>query len=132
MTTGRLAKIIDQAIPFKEKGKHPATRSFQAIRIAVNDELSEIESVLPQALEVVAPRGRIVVISFHSLEDRLVKRFFKEHAKGDPYPPDLPVTQDMLAPKIRIVGKPVKAGDFELEHNRRARSAVMRIAEKGE
>ena len=132
VTTGRLAKIIDQAIPFKEKGKHPATRSFQAIRIAVNDELSEIESVLPQALEVVAPRGRIVVISFHSLEDRLVKRFFKEHAKGDPYPPDLPVTQDMLAPKIRIVGKPVKAGDFELEHNRRARSAVMRIAEKGE
>jgi 16S rRNA (cytosine1402-N4)-methyltransferase len=83
-TTAQLAKIVSDAIPFKEKGKHPATRTFQALRIAVNEELKQIQDVLPQALEVLAPGGRLVVISYHSLEDRIVKRFFRSEAKGDP------------------------------------------------
>ena len=129
-TTAALADIVDQAVPRKEPGKHPATRTFQAIRIAVNDELSEIESMLPQLLDVVSPGGRIVIISFHSLEDRLVKRFFKAQSKGDPYPPDLPVTQDMIRPKLKLIGKRIKPAAKELDQNRRARSAVMRVAER--
>jgi len=129
-TTGELAKLVADAIPGREPGKHPATRTFQAIRIAVNKELEEIESVLPQALEVLADGGRLVVISFHSLEDRIVKRFLREQSKGDPYPPDLPVTQDMLQPRVKLVGKAIRAGEAELKNNRRARSAVMRVAEK--
>jgi len=77
-----------------------------------------------------ASGGRLVIISFHSLEDRLVKRFFREQSKGDPFPPDLPVTADMLSPTLKLIGKPVKAGAEELDRNRRARSAVLRIAEK--
>ena len=129
-STGQLAEIIEKAVPKKEIGKHPATRSFQAIRIAVNDELGEIESALDQVVEALAPGGRVVIISFHSLEDRMVKRFFKQQAKGDPYPADLPITQDMLRPNLKLVGKPMKADDSELDANRRARSAVMRVAEK--
>ncbi|NKB63732.1 MAG: 16S rRNA (cytosine(1402)-N(4))-methyltransferase RsmH [Gammaproteobacteria bacterium] len=129
-TTAELTAIVSAAVPRKEPGKHPATRTFQAIRIAVNDELGEIKSVLPQALAAVSPGGRIVMISFHSLEDRLVKRFFNEQAKGDPFPPDMPVTSDMLRPKLRLIGKKIKAGDGELDRNRRSRSAVMRVAEK--
>jgi len=129
-TTGELAKIVADAVPGREPGKHPATRTFQAIRIAVNKELDEIEAALPQALEVLANGGRLVVISFHSLEDRIVKRFLREQSKGDPYPPDLPVTQDMLQPRVRLVGKAVRAGELELSKNRRSRSAVMRVAEK--
>ncbi len=129
-STGELAALVAEAIPSREIGKHPATRTFQAIRIALNGELDEIESVLPQAVDALATGGRLVVISFHSLEDRLVKRFLRKQSKGDPYPPDLPVTQDMLHPEIRLVGKMIRAGTEELEQNRRARSAVMRIAEK--
>lgn len=128
--TAILTKLVSEAVPIKEKGKHPATRTFQAIRIAVNTELVEIESVLPQALEALAPGGRMVVISFHSLEDRLVKRFFRKESKGDPFPHDLPVTSDMLKPKLRLVGKPEKPGQSEIKTNPRSRSAVLRVAEK--
>jgi 16S rRNA (cytosine1402-N4)-methyltransferase len=129
-TTAELAAVVAAAVATREPGKHPATRTFQAIRIAVNRELEEIESALPQALEALAAGGRLVVISFHSLEDRLVKRFIREQSRGDPYPPDLPVRHDMLNPRLRPVGKPVRAGEVELGTNRRARSAVMRVAEK--
>ena len=129
-TTGCLVRIINQAVPVKEKGKHPATRTFQAIRIAVNQELREIEEVLPQALEALSTDGRLVIISFHSLEDRLVKRFFRKESIGDPYPVDLPVTADMLKPRLKLVGKQVRACDEEVAVNPRSRSAVMRIAQK--
>ncbi|WP_423907594.1 16S rRNA (cytosine(1402)-N(4))-methyltransferase RsmH [Candidatus Spongiihabitans sp.] len=137
-STGQLSKLVCEAVPAREKGKypyhkghkHPATRTFQAIRIAINQELQEIESVLPDALEALASGGRLVVISFHSLEDRLVKRFFRNQSKGDPYPHDLPVTHDMLKPRLRLVGKPIKPGMSELKQNPRARSAVMRTAQK--
>jgi 16S rRNA (cytosine1402-N4)-methyltransferase len=129
-TTGRLAAIISAASPSREKGKHPATRGFQAIRIYINRELEDLEAFLPQAVRVLATGGRLVVISFHSLEDRLVKRFMREQARGDQYPPDLPVSQDQLQPKLRVVGKPVWPSEDEVEVNPRARSAVMRVAER--
>ena len=128
--TAELAQCVASAAPRREPGKHPATRTFQAIRIAVNDELGEVRRVLPQALAGLAPRGRLVVISFHSLEDRLVKRFFREQAKGDPYPPELPITEDMKKPALKLVGKPLRASAREVAANRRARSAVLRVAEK--
>jgi 16S rRNA (cytosine1402-N4)-methyltransferase len=129
-STCELSDLVSEAIPFHEKGKHPATRTFQAIRIAVNGELDEIESVLPQALDSLAEGGRLVIISFHSLEDRLVKRFLREQSKGDSFPPDMAVTVDMLRPRIRLVGKAIRAGQSERDNNRRARSAVLRVAEK--
>ncbi|MGI9309921.1 MAG: 16S rRNA (cytosine(1402)-N(4))-methyltransferase RsmH [bacterium] len=129
-STTDLADVVAAAAPSREVGKHPATRTFQAIRIAVNDELGEVREVLPQALDGLAPRGRLVMISFHSLEDRLVKRFFRAQSKGDPYPPELPVSEDMKRPRLRLVGKPVRADAREIAANRRARSAVMRVAEK--
>lgn len=129
-TTTELAAVVASAVATREPGKHPATRTFQAIRIAINRELEEIESALPQALDALAEGGRLVVISFHSLEDRLVKRFIRDQSRGDPYPPDMPVRHDMLNPRLKPVGKPVRAGAEELRANRRARSAVMRVAEK--
>lgn len=129
-TTTELADLVAAASPTREPGKHPATRTFQAIRIAVNDELGEVRKVLPQALAALAPGGRLVMISFHSLEDRLVKRFFRDQATGDPYPPDLPVTEAMKKPTLKRVGKPQRPAQCEIAGNRRARSAVMRVAEK--
>jgi 16S rRNA (cytosine1402-N4)-methyltransferase len=129
-TTADLAAVIAAAAPTKERHKHPATRTFQALRMHVNAELDELRDVLPQALDALAPGGRLVVISFHSLEDRIVKRFMRDESRGDDYPADLPVTADMLEPHVRLVSKPVRAGDRELAANPRARSAVMRIAEK--
>ena len=129
-TTARLVSLVKEAVPVVDRHKHPATRTFQAIRIAVNQELREIELALPAALDALAPGGRMVVISFHSLEDRIVKRFFRDQAKGDPYPSDLPVTADMLNPRLTLVGKPVRPGEKELDANPRARSAVMRVARK--
>jgi 16S rRNA (cytosine1402-N4)-methyltransferase len=130
VTTSQLSKIIADAIPVHEREKHPATRSFQAIRIAINEELKEIIAVLPDALDALAIGGRLVVISFHSLEDRPVKRLLQKEAKGDDFPPDLPIRADQIKPRIKLVGKPVRAGAAELEINRRARSAIMRVAEK--
>ncbi len=130
-TTGQLAKIISEANPSWEKGKHPATRAFQGIRIFINRELEDLEECLDQALEVLKPGGRLVVISFHSLEDRIVKRFIRRHVKGDEHlPPGIPVTDDMLKIRMKAVGKAVKAGKQEVSDNPRSRSAVMRAALK--
>lgn len=129
-TTKQLADIVAAANPRWEKGKHPATRAFQAIRIEVNRELDDLTDCLDEALEVLKVGGRLVVISFHSLEDRIVKRFIRRHVRGEDMPKDLPVTQDMLNQRLKSLGKPVKAGLDEVEANYRSRSAVMRIAEK--
>lgn len=129
-TTGELAEIIKQANPAWERDKHPATRAFQGIRIFINDELSELDKGLEQALTVLKVGGRLVAISFHSLEDRIVKKFIALQAKGDNFPRGLPVSQDLLNPRLKAIGKRVKASSIEVEKNPRARSAVMRIAEK--
>jgi 16S rRNA (cytosine1402-N4)-methyltransferase len=130
LTTSRLAKIISAAHPAWERGKHPATKAFQAIRIHVNDELKDLEKVLEDALDMLAIGGHLVIISFHSLEDRRVKRFIQRHVKGDELPAGLPVTADKLNKRLKLVSKMIKAGEQELEINPRARSAVMRVAEK--
>ena len=130
VSTAQLAGIIAEAIPVHEREKHPATRSFQAIRIAINQELQEINAVLPDALDALRIGGRLVIISFHSLEDRPVKRLLQKEAKGDDFPPDLPIRVDLIKPRIKLVGKPVRASEEEIGQNRRARSAIMRVAEK--
>lgn len=128
--TKHLAEVIKEANPAWEKGKHPATRAFQAIRIQVNNELTDLDSVLEQALTVLAPGGRLVVISFHSLEDRAVKRFIRRQELGDPVPKGLPIRDDQLNKRMRSLGKAIKASDEEVNANVRSRSAVMRVAEK--
>jgi 16S rRNA (cytosine1402-N4)-methyltransferase len=129
-TTATLAQIIADAVPTREPGKDPATRSFQAIRMHLNQELAELEAALPQCVDVLAHGGRLAVISFHSLEDRLVKRVMREQAKGDPFPSDLPVRHAMLTPRLRLLGKAMRAGAAEIRQNPRARSAVLRAAER--
>lgn len=128
-TTRQLAALVEQAVPVKEKHKHPATRSFQAIRIAVNHELDELERGLAQALEVLMPGGRLVVISFHSLEDRIVKHFIRRQERGKPTPPRLPVLTEHR-PTLRAVGKAGMPTEEESQANVRARSAVLRVAER--
>ncbi len=128
--TAQLAKIVAEANPRWEKGKNPATRAFQGIRIYINAELADLESCLEQALEVLRPGGRLVVISFHSLEDRMVKRFIRKHVKGDELPPGLPVRDEELNKRLRAIGKAQKASAEEVARNPRSRSAVMRVAEK--
>ncbi len=128
-STGRLAEIIKAANPAWEKEKHPATRAFQAIRIFINDEFSEIEAALDQSISCIRVGGRLVVISFHSLEDRIVKKFISLQTKGDEFPRDLPVMTSQLNPKLRAVGKALKASVLEVRKNPRARSAVLRVAE---
>lgn len=128
-TTGQLATIITQTCPPNKEHKHPATRSFQALRIFINRELEQLQQVLTQTLEVLAPNGRLVVISFHSLEDRIVKRFMRDNARGDKFPINLPVTVEQLNPKLRIIGKPIRASQTEVNSNPRARSAILRVAE---
>ena len=131
ISTARLASIITEANPRWEKGKNPATRAFQGIRIHINRELQEIETCLDQALELLEPKGRMVVISFHSLEDRIVKRFIRRHVKGDEHlPSGLPFTQSMLNQRLKSLGKAIKASAAEVDANPRSRSAVMRVAEK--
>lgn len=130
-TTARLSAIVAAANPKWEKGKNPATRAFQGIRIHINRELDDVEAVLDQTLEVLSVGGRMAVISFHSLEDRIVKRFVRKHVKGDEHlPQGIPFTQDMLQIRLKAIGKAIKAGGDELKDNPRARSAVMRVAEK--
>lgn len=132
-TTGALVEVIRRAMPAKalREKQHPAKRTFQAIRIAVNDELGEIERLLPCALERLNPGGRLAIISFHSLEDRLVKTTFAGWAKGCTCPPSFPVCVCGKTPRVRLVGKrPIVAGAAELEDNPRARSAKLRVAEK--
>ena len=121
---------MKDAHPAWEKHKHPATRAFQAFRIHINDELGELERVLDSALEALAVGGRLVVISFHSLEDRIVKRFMRDKARGDQLPRHLPLRDDQLNKRLTLVGKALKPTRDEIEVNPRARSAVMRVAEK--
>lgn len=132
MTTAELADIITNAIPpgNRPRDKHAATRSFQAIRIAVNQELTELEAVLPQALDALKVGGRLAVISFHSLEDRIVKQFIRQHEKGAELPRGLPVKSTVFNARLKTIGKPVKPGLQEINQNPRARSAILRIAEK--
>jgi 16S rRNA (cytosine1402-N4)-methyltransferase len=129
-TTRELAELVAEAVPRKEKHKHPATRTFQAIRIFINRELEDLEEVLAAAVDNLRPGGRLVVISFHSLEDRLVKRFMRDLARGPQLPKGVPVTGDQQESGFRLVGKAMKASDQEVTENVRARSAVMRVLER--
>jgi 16S rRNA (cytosine1402-N4)-methyltransferase len=130
-STGQLATLVEKAVRTREPGQHPATRCFQALRIHVNRELEELSLVLPQCVARLAPHGRMVVISFHSLEDRIVKRFMRDESQPPKLPSRLPVrAADLPPPRLRLVGKPVYAGEAELAANPRARSAVMRVAER--
>lgn len=129
-TTKQLASIVAAANPSRERNKDPSTRTFQAIRIFINQELEDLKTCLAQAVEILAPGGRLVVISFHSLEDRIVKRFIREQCKGDDFPLDLPVMHAQLNQNMKMIGKAIKAGRAELDENPRARSAVMRVAER--
>lgn len=129
-TTGQLAGIVRAAHPAWEKDRDPATRSFQALRIFINQELDDLETCLPQCVEALAPGGRLAVISFHSLEDRIVKRFMRKEARGGEFPAGLPITQAHFHPTLRIVGKAIHASAVEVQANPRARSAVLRVAER--
>ena len=130
-TTGQLAALVEKAVPTREPGQHPATRSFQALRIFINRELEELTLSLPQAVDRLVPGGRLVVISFHSLEDRIVKRYLRQESQPVQPPKGVPVrAADLPPPRLRLVGKPVFPGDAEVKANPRARSAVMRVAEK--
>jgi 16S rRNA (cytosine1402-N4)-methyltransferase len=129
-TTRQLADLVAAAVPTREPGKHPATRTFQAIRIHINGELEAVAAVLPQALNLLVPGGRLCVISFHSLEDRLVKRFMRREAQGDPVYAELPVVPPHARPRLRLVGGAVMPGAAEVARNVRARSAVLRVAER--
>jgi len=128
--TSELAGLISRVTRSHERGKHPATRVFQALRIYVNGELDELEAALEASLARLAPRGRLVVISFHSLEDRIVKRFMRRHATTDPVYAGLPSVPRDAAPKLRLVGRGVTADEMETARNPRARSARLRVAER--
>lgn len=128
-STLQLAEIISHAIPKHEKHKHPATRSFQAIRIFLNRELEELEQALELSLRLLVKGGRLVVISFHSLEDRIVKRFMRKQAQGDRLPPGLPVQFEQTNARLKLVGKAIFPSEQEKLDNPRSRSAVMRVAE---
>ncbi len=131
VTTQQFVDLLVEAIPFKEKHKHPATRSFQAVRIAVNRELEEITTVLDQAVNVLASGGIMAVISFHSLEDRIAKRFIRDESRGKYTSSKLPFQPEELAAiRLKKCGKAIKAGKQELAENPRSRSAVMRIAQR--
>ena len=131
VTTGQFAALVRETVRTREPGQDPATRSFQALRIYINQELRQLEIALPQALDLLKPGGRLVVISFHSLEDRIVKNFMREQSVADDLPKGLPLRADQLPkPKLRLVGKMHKPSAAEVAANPRARSAVMRVAEK--
>jgi 16S rRNA (cytosine1402-N4)-methyltransferase len=130
-TTRQLAALVAKAVPAREPSQDPATRTFQALRIHLNQELEELSLALPQCMELLAPGGRLVVISFHSLEDRIVKRFMREHARADRLPPRLPLrARELPQPPLKLIGRAVRPTSTEIAANPRARSAVMRIAEK--
>jgi len=130
-TTGQLARIAASAVKTRERGQDPATRTFQAVRIHVNRELEELAAALPQGVEVLRPGGRLAVISFHSLEDRMVKRFMRAEAKGEELPPEIPLPARALkAGRLRLVGRAIRASEEEIARNPRARSAVLRVAER--
>jgi len=128
--TGQLANIIEAVLPRRGKGKHPATKTFQAIRIYINNELGELQAFLKVVLKVLVPGGRLCVISFHSLEDRLVKRFLRDHSRVDPALASLPVVPAGAEPVMRLIGRAVHASAAETDTNPRARSAVLRTGER--
>ncbi len=131
MTTSQLVELIERAVPRKDPGKHPATRTFQAIRIRINQELQQLSAVLEQALSILGKGGRLSVISFHSLEDRIVKRFLRDHSRVDTLPKGVPVMASQLQqPILRLVGKAVTPSREEIRENPRARSSRLRVAEK--
>jgi len=125
-----LAELVKKISPKTEKNKHPATRTFQAIRIAVNRELDALKNVLEAAVQVLAKGGRLSVISFHSLEDRIVKQFFRDQSKVRDLFPDSPVQLEVIEPVLKKVGKPIFPSEAECKKNPRSRSAVLRIAER--
>ena len=129
-TTGQLAALIAEASPSRERSKHPATRSFQAIRIFINRELEQLENVLPRCIDHLVVGGRLCVIAFHSLEDRIVKRFMRDNSRVDPVYAGLPDIPAHALPTLTLVGKRRRAGDAEVARNPRARSAVLRVAER--
>jgi len=130
-TTGQLAKIVASAVPKAEPGQDPATRTFQALRIFLNQELEELSLVLPQCLAALAPEGRLAVISFHSLEDRIVKRFIRGEQDRDGLPSNFPVrAKDLPQPRLVAVGRAIRPSAAEIQRNPRSRSAVLRVAER--
>jgi 16S rRNA (cytosine1402-N4)-methyltransferase len=130
-STGQLAALVEKAVRTREPGQHPATRTFQALRIHINRELEELSLVLPQCVARLASGGRMAVISFHSLEDRIVKRYLRDESQPPKLPSRLPVrAAELPQPRLRLIGKPIYAGEAELAANPRARSAVMRVAER--
>jgi len=130
-TTRQLAALVAKAVPAREPSQDPATRTFQALRIHINQELEELPLALPKCVELLKPGGRLVVISFHSLEDRIVKRFLRDNARADPLPARLPLrARELPQPRLRLVGRAIRPSAAEVAANPRARSAVMRIAEK--
>jgi len=130
-TTHELAAIVARAVRTREPGQHPATRTFQALRIHVNQELEELEVTLPQAAYLLKPGGRLAVVSFHSLEDRIVKNFIRDRSTADKLPRGVPVrAKDLPTPQLTAVGRAVKPSEAEVRRNPRARSAVLRVAEK--
>lgn len=132
-TTRQLVELVSKAVRTREPGQNPATRTFQAIRIYLNQELEELARVLPECVKHLKVGGRLVVISFHSLEDRIVKHYMRDVAQGDKLPRNLPVrASEVQQGKLHLIGKPVRAGEAELKLNPRARSAVMRIAERSD
>ena len=128
--TSQLVAVVARAVKTREPGKNPATRTFQALRMFINDELGQIETALGGALEVLDRGGRLAVISFHSLEDRLVKRFMKRESEVDPALLDLPILPPDVQPRLKLVGRKARAGDVEVDSNPRSRSALLRVAEK--
>lgn len=130
LETADLVRVVEQAVPRRERNKHKATRTFQAIRIFINAELEQLELFLNHCLEWLAPGGRLAVISFHSLEDRMVKRFMRNKASGDKVPAHVPVRDEQLNRKMRILSRAIRASEEEVAANPRARSAVLRVAEK--
>jgi 16S rRNA (cytosine1402-N4)-methyltransferase len=130
-TTRQLAEVVGRAVRTREPGQHPATRTFQALRIHVNQELEELAVALPEAADLLEPRGRLAVISFHSLEDRIVKTFIRERSTADRLPRGVPVrASELPKPQLKAIGRAIKAGEAEVRRNPRARSAVLRVAEK--
>ncbi|MGV8991508.1 MAG: 16S rRNA (cytosine(1402)-N(4))-methyltransferase RsmH [Thiobacillus sp.] len=130
-STAQLASLIAGTLKWREPGQHPATRSFQAIRIYINRELEELSQVLPQCVDFLKPGGRLAVICFHSLEDRIVKRYLRDESQGEQAPRRLPIQAAMLKPgRLKLVGRAQHASDVEVVANPRARSAVLRVAEK--
>jgi 16S rRNA (cytosine1402-N4)-methyltransferase len=129
-TTGQLAQIVSEANPSWEKHKHPATRAFQGIRIWINRELADLELLLDEVVDLLRPGGRLVIISFHSLEDRMVKRFIRRMSRGEQPPRGVPVMESQVEKKLAAVGKAIKPSAQEIAANPRSRSAVMRVAER--